>query len=99
MNMTEAERLRLFIESIGRGELPDHQTRIAGIVACTEKLQKLEARRGPKSRKRYAMDTPQFAVALEYANNRITYDAAWGSLAYLCACEKRTAEKHLADML
>ena len=94
--LEKVESLRRFINTVGSGEKPDTEDRQAALAVCAAEMRKLKG--GRPARKRYPTDTPQFAVALHYVEGSINYDSAVSQLCELCACEKRTAEKHLKDM-
>lgn len=102
--MNDAERaaklatLGRFLDCIQDGAQPDREALDVGIEACLLLAEKLKNRRGPKHRKRFAINTPQFSVALDYASNLIDYNEACERIAALSHCERRKAEKHLADM-
>lgn len=103
--MNDAERaaklatLGRFLDCIQDGAQPDREALDVGIEACLLLAEKLKKRRGPTARKIFAIDTPQFGVALDYVNELIGYDEACERISTLCrSCERRTAERHLADM-
>jgi len=94
----EWEVLKRFLMAVQKGEKPDNQAMIAGVDAVVEKMDRLKARTGPKSRKQYAVDAPQFSIAMQWVGGDITREQAIEYISETSFCERRTAEKHLADM-
>ncbi len=95
----EAEKLIRFVQAIKNHERPDPAALSAGIFACIEKIQVLRTRRtGPKPRKQFGIDTPQFVVAQRYVAGELTHADAVSELCLRSNIGKRTAEKDLAEM-
>ena len=76
----------------------DREAREAGAAAIFEKAEALKKGGGRNRRKIHYCNTPQFNVALQYVVGDLTYPQAIEHLCELCACEQRTAQKHLAEM-
>lgn len=85
------------MEAVVAGQKPDIADLLTGLAVVAEAKRRLKG--GRKHRKRYYMDSEQFGVGVLLARGEINREQALEMLCDLCACEKRTAEKHLADIM